>query len=649
MRTRRLRACATLIASSLASVPAMAQPVLDPQFGDQAVLQRDQPIFIRGRATADESVRGRLGDTEVAARANSEGRFELAFPAMPAGGPYRLTVAAASGTASANDILIGDVFLCSGQSNMELAVARAQDADNQIAASTDPMLRLFTIERASALQPVRDLSKVSGWLTSAPDTAGGFSAACFYMAQDLRRSADVPIGAIHSSWGGSRISAWMGDDALRASDQSAASDLRQLYARDPAAASERMGRSWEAWWRKTTGDAPGREPWQADAALDWQPVPRIGYWEEWGIDALIAFNGMVWFRRVIMLTPAQARQAATLAIGPVDDADQTWVNSSPVGSGGNPGTPRVYALKVGALQAGRNVITVNAHDSYGRGGMPGPAEAMRLTLADGTVIALGEGWDYAVETRKAARPPRAPWEDTAGAGTLYNAMIAPLGRIGLKGVAWYQGESDVDLPGYAQRMAAMMAGWRQQFGVPDLPFAIVQLANYGARATRPSESGWAALREEQRRAVIADNGRAALALAIDLGDPADIHPGQKHVVGRRLAHAMRTIGYGAGDPPSGPAIKAIARTTDGGAVLTFSDVTGTLVSYGSSLAIGFELCGPAPGSCRYAAGTVSGDTVTLAGDGQPVTRVRYAWADSPTINLYDSAGHPAGPFEMAIP
>ncbi len=649
MRTSALRCCAALIACGTAALPAMAQPVLDPVFGDHAVLQREHPIVVRGHTAPGETVTGRLGQAEASTRADSEGRFALNFPAMAAGGPYSLTVTAASGTTQASDMLVGDVVLCSGQSNMELAMARAQDADNQIAASDDPMLRLFTIERRTALAPARELDKVSGWLRSGPQTAGGFSAACFYMAQELRRSAHVPIGAIHSSWGGSRISAWMGDDALAASGQGEASELRKLYARDAAAASAQAGSIWETWWRKASGDAPGREPWQADAALDWQAVPRIGYWEDWGVDALKAFNGMVWFRRVLTLTPAQARQSATLAIGPVDDADQTWINGKPVGSGGNPGKPRVYALKPGALQPGRNVITVNANDSYGRGGMPGPAEAMQLVLADGTVIALGDGWNYAIETRKAARPPRAPWEDTAGAATIYNATIAPLGRIGLKGVAWYQGESDVDLPGYAQRMAAMMAGWRQQFGVADLPFAIVQLANYGTASTIPSESGWAALREEQRQAVIADKGRAALALALDLGDPLDIHPGEKREVGRRLARAMRAIGYGASEPPSGPAIQTAERTTDGGVRLTFGGVTGALAARSSAIAIGFELCGTGAGTCRFTPGTASGDTVILAGDGKPVTRVRYAWADSPVVNLFDGAGLPAGPFEIPLP
>ncbi len=643
-------ATALLLGAATLAAPAWAQPTIDPLFGSGAVLQRDQPIVVRGRAAPGEAVAVQLAGASARVTGDRDGRWEAAFPAMRAGGPYRLVVSAPSGEAVADDILIGDVFLCSGQSNMEMSVGRSQDASSQLAASTDPELRLLTIKRGTALAPQDRLGEVAGWSAAAPTSVEGFSAACFYMVKALRRTQKVPIGAIHSSWGGSRISAWMGDPALHAGGLGAAAALRARYARDPAGASTEAGRVWEAWWRKGTGDRPGTEPWQRDAALAWQAVPRIGYWEDWGVPALAEYNGMLWFRREVTLTAAQAAQAATLAIGPVDDADQTWVNGVPIGNGGNPGKPRSYALAAGALVAGRNVITVNANDSYGKGGMPGPADAMTLTLADGTVIPIGDGWQYAIETRRVARPPRAPWEDTAGAGTIYNAMIAPLGRIGLKGVAWYQGESDVDLPGYATRMAAMMADWRRQFGVPDLSFAIVQLAGFGSPVKGPGESGWAALREQQRQAVLADKGRAALAIAIDLGDPVDIHPGQKREVGARLAQAMRAVAYGSGEPASGPQIAAARRTPDGGVALSFDGVRGgALATRSSDRAIGFELCGPQPGSCRYAAAVVDGQSVVLTGDGKPATRVRYAWADSPVVNLFDAAWQPVAPFEVVLP
>ncbi|HEX5184494.1 MAG TPA: sialate O-acetylesterase [Allosphingosinicella sp.] len=633
------------------ALPAAAAPRLDPLFGDHAVLQRDHPITVTGTAASGEAVAVTLGTSRGSGRAGADGRFAIALPALPAGGPFTLAVSAPSGKAEAQDILVGDVFLCSGQSNMELQVQNAQDAWNQSQASADDKLRLITIAKATALVPRADFAQPPAWSVAGPETVRPFSAACYYMVQDLRKRTGVPIGAIHSSWGGTQISAWMGEAAQRAVGRGAQADLLRLYATDPAAAARQAGLAWEDWWRRATGDRPGAEPWQPDrqsnGGLDWKPVPKIDYWEHWGVPELAAYDGMVWFRQAVTLTAAQARQGAILAIGPVDDMDMTWLNAIPVGSGGNPTSPREYRIAPGVLRPGRNVIVVNAHDVYANGGMPGPAEIMKLTLADGTILPLGAGWSYAIERRTPPGQPRVPWDDVAGAGVIYNAMIAPLGGLGLKGVAWYQGESDTDSPGYEARLGAMMADWRRQLGQPTLPFAIVQLANYGTPATRPGPSGWAEVREAQRLAAARD-GHAAIATIIDLGDPLDIHPGEKHEVGRRLARVMDSLAYGDPAPPSGPQIASARRLPDGGIALTFTGVTGALHTRSSNRAIGFELCGEAEGSCRYASGRVEGDRVVLPGDGGQVTRVRYAWADNPTVNLFDEAPLPAGPFEVGV-
>jgi sialate O-acetylesterase len=640
-----MKKSALLALALIAGCPAAAETRLDPLFGNGAVLQRDRPIRVTGRATAGETVTVALGPVQASTRAGADGRFEAMLPATPAGGPFTLT----ANTATATDVMIGDVFLCSGQSNMEMSVAQSQDGQSQAAGSADPRLRLFTVAKRAALVPERDLGENSGWQVSGPETVPDFSAACFYMAKTLRAAhPDVPIGAIHASWGGSRISTWMSDAALTKTGLGDLAALRALYAHDPQAAARRFGEAWGAWWRAGTGDRPGGEPWQATAALGWKPVPSIGFWEDWGDAELAKHDGMVWYRREVTLTAAQARQAATLAIGRVDEADQTWVNGKAVGASGNHQVERAYALTAGTLKTGRNLIVVNALDSYGKGGMIGPVEAMQLRFADGSHVPLGDGWNYAIERRRPVAPPRAPWEDVAGAGTIRNAMIAPLGRIGLKGVAWYQGESDVAIPGYAKRLTALMADWRDQFGAPDLSFAIVQLAGFGPTAgAAPAPSGWAELREEQRQAVAADR-HAALAIAIDLGDPRDIHPGQKHEVGRRLARAMESLAYDATEPPSGPAIESATRSADGGVMLTFTGVTGALAPRGSTVAIGFELCGATQQSCRFALGRTEGSRVTLPGDAAPVTRVRYGWADTPSVNLFDGAGLPAGPFEIEI-
>ena len=528
-----------------------------------------------------------------------------------------------------------------------MPVERSQDSYSVYAAADD-QLRLLTVPKATAFVPQTSFAAQPAWTAANPATISPFSAACFYMAQALRKSAKVPISAIHSSWGGSRISAWMDEAGLRDANMGDGVDALRLYARDTPAAIALTSAKWEQWWRAQSSDRPGAEPWQPGVALAWQPVPRIGAFNRWGLPALADYVGMLWFRKEVTLTAEQARQEAVLSIGAIDDADVTWVNGKPVGGSSNASTPRNYLLPAGTLVAGRNVITINDDNVWAEGGMTGPAEAMRLSFADGTSVTLDTGWRYAIAGRPRTNAPRAPWDDINGAGTLYNAMIAPLGSISLAGVAWYQGESDTDLAGYDKRLAAMMRDWRRQFGLPALPFAIVQLSAYGDTASRPVESGWAGLRDTQRR-VAEKDGHAAIAATLDLGDPLDIHPGEKREVGRRLARAMRNLAYGEAVRPSGPRVAEAKRGADGATTLTFADVAGELVTRGGDRAIGFELCGAEAGSCRYADALANGNQLVLAGDGRPVTHVRYAWADSPTVNLFDRDDLPVGSFEIPVP
>jgi sialate O-acetylesterase len=647
MRTVTARLILAALLAGSAAVPAMAAPRLHGVLGDHAVLQRGQPIVLAGEAAPNETVMITLAGRTVTAKAGREGRFETRLPALPAGGPYDLTIAAASGAAVLRDILIGDVFLCSGQSNMELAVRDAQDLIPDAHAPADEQLRLLTIPKLSAAAPVARFAEQPRWAVAGPDSVPEFSAACFYMVQALRRTAGVPIGAIHSSWGGSRISAWMSDAALRRAGMRDPADLLALYARDPAAANQQASALWEGWWRGGSGDASGREPWQPDAALDWRPVPALTNFETWGVPELANYNGMLWYQREVEVTAEQARGPATLVLGAVDDADRTWVNGRGVGGSSLAGQSRVYALPAGTLKAGRNVITVNDDDVYANGGMTGPAEAMRLSFADGSSVPLGSGWRYAIAKRLAGAAPRVPWDDINGAGTLFNAMIAPLGPTRLAGIAWYQGESDTGIPGYEQRLTALIADWRQRFGTPETAFGVVQLSSYGAPSFAPAESGWGYLRDAQRRVAAADR-HAGLAVTLDIGDALDIHPGEKHEVGQRLARVMRAALYGEPVAPAGPAIADARRAPDGSITLRFLGVTGALHSRGSTQAIGFELCDAAPGTCRFASGQAAGSEVRLPADGKPATRVRYAWTEAPVTNLVDEAPLPVGTFEVPV-
>jgi sialate O-acetylesterase len=270
-----------------------------------------------------------------------------------------------------------------------------------------------------------------------------------------------------------------------------------------------------------------------------------------------------------------------------------------------------------------------------------------LLLADGTRVPL-EGWEYQLAPAGLGWPPHAPWESLNGVNVLYNYMIAPLGRYGLRGVAWYQGEANgglEDAKRYESLLRGLFADWRRQFDAP-LPFLVVQLASWNQLATSPVDSGWARLRDAQRRAVAAD-GNAGLAVTIDIGNRDDIHPANKQAVGRRLARAVRQVVYGESLAPSG-AVPVAARREAGKVLVSLSDFEGSLHVIGAQDPAGFELCGATQRSCRFVRAQLHGREVQLEDASGTATRVRFCWADSPVVNLYDDAGLPVGPFEIDI-
>jgi sialate O-acetylesterase len=359
-------------------------------------------------------------------------------------------------------------------------------------------------------------------------------------------------------------------------------------------------------------------------------------------------DGMVWYRRAVRLTAAQAAQPATLSLGGIDEVDQTWINGRAIRNTFGWGTPRTYRVPDGTLRAGDNVVVVNVLSTWDTGGLLGPADAMAITFGDGSKVSIGDGWRYRVAPLAMGRAPRAPWEPISGLTTIYNAMIAPIGPYALRAVAWYQGESNAEAAdAYEGLLGALMASWRSQFG-SDLPFLVVQLPNFGAMPTKPTEADWSDLREAQRRAVAVDR-RAGLVVTIDVGEAGDLHPGNKRDVGRRLARAARHVVYGEPVAPSGP-VPLSARREPAAVVVTFKDVDGGLVTYSSDTAIAFELCGAGSDSCRFVAGRVDASRVVLPmADTDPApARVRFCWGPSPLCNLSDGSGLPVGPFELRI-
>lgn len=620
--------------------------LFDEMFQDHAVLQRDRPIAIWGQTEPNSNITLKLLDQETTARSDAEGKWSAQLAAVAAGGPYELSARTASGqTQTLRDILIGDVWVCSGQSNMEMPVRGALNAYGEIARASDDSIRLLTVTREISLAPRDSFGTAVSWRAVSPQTIGEFSAVCYYFARELKKHVDVPMGLIHASWGGSKIEAWMSVEALRAAGgYDERLDILTLQTSQPKTAIQRWSQIWQKWW---TAKAPGTQPWTGVAQEKWTKAPaELSHWEGWGVEALAAFNGMVWFKANVELTAQQARQGGTLALGKVDDADISWLNGKAIGSMGGPDTERHYAIDKGMLRAGVNTIVVNALDLWGPGGIYGPTASRALKLQDGTSIPLDGRWEYQIVPEAIGQPPRAPWDATAGLSVIGNSMIAPLGNYQARGVLWYQGESNTGEPHrYGALLAHWMKDWRSRFG-EDAAFLIVQLANFGSSSTQPTESGWAGVREAQRLAVAKDKN-AGLAVAIDLGDRYDIHPANKQQVGYRLARAARHAIYGEAITPSGPA-PVTARRSDEEVVISFEDIEKQLVTYSAAGPIGFELCGREPNTCRYVHARIAGDTVRLTPAEQSDARVRFCWADSPVCTLYDESGLPASPFELVI-
>ena len=622
-----------------------AASLLNPVFADHAVLQRDQPLPVWGEAKAGEQVTVSLNGQSAVAMADTEGHWRATLNPQRAGGPYALEAKTPDTKQTVDDVLIGDVWLCSGQSNMELPVSRSLDAEEELNGAKDESLRVLTVAHDTSPTPRRDFKTPVRWAAANRDTLREFSAACYYFARELKRTVKVPMGLIHASWGGSRIEPWMSAQALRRlGGHEVGLDILSVYARDEREGNARMGAEWELWWR---GHAPGgSEPWKDTSAKGFAPVPLpMRDWKTWGVPELANHDGMVWFKRAVHLSPEQAAGEAQLSIGEIDEVDQTWVNGRPVGNSFGWGTERTYRVPAGFLHAGDNLIVINVLSMYAAGGMYGPPDHMKLVCANGTSVPLGGDWRYRF-VPDMGFPPRAPWESISGLSTMYNAMIAPLVPYGLRGVLWYQGESNTFLADqYQAALTDWMADWRTKFGV-DLPFFIVELPNWGKPNSQPVESDWSNLRDAQRRAVLADH-KAGLAVTIDVGEPNELHPPNKQAVGVRLARAARHIVYGSSESPSGPEVRSVRREGNE-VVVSFAHVEGELLTYSGSEPLAFELCGQAQGSCRFVRGELRGSEVKLAGGDANTSRVRYCWGAAPICNLYDKSGLPAGPFQMPV-
>jgi len=651
-RSLRTRPCAFALLLLVAALGARAQAQDDagsgalrlPRiFADGMVVQRDARIPVWGWAAPGTRVSVTIGRRGAQAIADATGSWRVALPALGAGGPHQLRVAAGDAAIVVRDVLIGDVWVASGQSNMELEVRAADSATDEIAQAHDSLIRQFKVPLSWADAPAADLAGGS-WAAADAQHVGAFTAVGYYFARDLRRSVRVPIGLINTTWGGSNVETWMSRRALGLSDSAWAATVRRREA-DDSARREALRARIGGLPSVDSGLAEGRAVW-ADPALDegaWDSLPVPSLWEAAGYDGL---DGFAWYRTSFDLGDAEARQGVRLGLGTIDDNDITWVNGNEVGRTDGYNRVRTYDVPPAALRAGRNVVAVRVQDTGGGGGIYGDPSLL-FVEAGGTRRPLAGRWKFRVGAvsflADAQRINKVPT-------VLYNRMLHPLLPLAIRGVIWYQGESNAN--GWEQAVAyralfeGLIRSWRREWGGARaiFPFLWVQLPGYGAPDTVPVDHpGWAALRESQAAALALP--RTGQAVAIDLGESANIHPRNKQEVGRRLALAALAVAYGRTVTYQGPAY--LGHELRGGRVVVrFAHAAGGLVSHAPDGSVrSFTVAGADRRFVRAEA-RIEGSRVVVWSDRVPhPVAVRYAWADFPVgASLYSRAGLPAAPF-----
>ena len=641
---------AGVVAASLVS-GANGAIQLPAIISDNMVLQRSAKTPIWGSATAGQKVTVTVADVSANATADEAGqwRVDLDLRIVPEDGPFDMTIKADDAVTIKN-VVIGEVWLCSGQSNMEWPVSQSKDYEKESASANFPMIRQFLVQKRVAPEPTKEL--VGRWVEASPDSVAGFTAVGYFFGREIHQKIGKPVGLINSSWGGTLAEAWTSDDQL-VSDQGYANwiETRKLSFIDAPAAVEKFEKENAEWIEKNLPkdekNIGEEEGWAKpeSAVTDWKPMKLPQTWQSAGLN----HNGVIWFRKEVTIPASADKLGATLQIGPVDDADTTYINGQLVGETVGWNIPRKYELPAGSLKAGTNTIAVRVWDEGGGGGIYGAGAPMKLTLADGREIRLEGEWNYKIErlftVDPAKLPPRPQPPATSNPNqpaVLYNGMIAPVVPYGIRGAIWYQGESNAGNAGrYQDLMTRLITGWRKDFDRGEFPFYIVQLANYMARQPEPTDTPWAHLRDAQKK-VTETVPKTGLAVAIDIGEATDIHPRNKQDVGKRLAAIAIARDYGQLIEFSGPTYAS--HTTEGDKLrVKFTHAKG--MKFTGEKLEGFAIAG-AEGKFVWANAAIDGDAVVLSAPGvASPTQVRYAWADNPVATLYNAADFPAVPFQ----
>jgi sialate O-acetylesterase len=643
--TIKMNRCTPLfVAMILTGHISVCQVKLPRLIRDSMILQRDAKIRIWGWAGKNEKVSIHFGKQHVTTKATPDGKWTAWLPPMKAGGPYTMHISA-SNKITLKDILIGDVWICSGQSNMVHQMElHSVLYGNDIAAANYPQIRHFWVENKSDVNGPRNDLSTGSWKWANPEDVRSFSAVAYFFARHIYEKYKVPIGLINASVGGTPIEAWMSEEALTEFPSLLATiqknkDTAFINTSNRMAA---INRNRPEQVIKDKGLA-GPVPWYSTAYVPkgWHRIAIPGYWEDQGVKDL---NGVVWYRKEINIPATMANKPLRLFLGRIVDADVAYVNGQQVGSTGYMYPQRRYNIPAGLMKAGKNLLVVKITNTNGKGGFV-PDKPYYLFSGKDTIDLTGY-WDYKVgevfEPRNARQNTGIALQNQPTA--LFNAMIAPLENYTIKGFLWYQGESNTGrAEEYARLQSAQIHHWRKEWNQGELPFLFVQLPNFMDVSYLPVESQWARFRESQLKSLAVPN--TAMAVAIDLGEWNDIHPDNKKAVGERLALAAQKLAYGEKDIVySGPLFKLAVIEKDR-ITLSFDHTGSGLMTVDGEPLSQFAIAG-ADKKFVWANAQIEGNKVIVWNDLVPAPLfVRYAWADNPDgANLYNKEGLPASPF-----
>jgi len=627
-----------------------AKIVLPAYFTDNMILQQNTEVTFHGTATPDKqlTLKATWNTETYQTRTGKDGSWQIVVPTPAAGGPFAVTISDGK-KLELNNVLVGEVWFCSGQSNMEMPVAgwgKVMDYEKEIAEANYPSIRLFQVKKNTSVSPLETLeANMGGWQECSSATVPEFSSVAYFYARMLWKELNIPIGVIDSTWGGTPAEAWTSYETLKniLGFQTEAEQLQKSgfdKAKMHEAYTIERGK-WEKLFANEDKGYTHGNPYWATAGLDdsqWKTMELPDLWEEKGLKD---FDGVVWFRKTIDIPTNWAGKNVKLSLGMIDDEDITFFNGEEIARGSGYTTPRNYTIPANLVKFGKSTVTVRVSDFGGGGGIHGDPKEMYAEV-NGKRIPLDGEWKYSIGLSLAnfTLPPVSPTESSSYPTVLYNAMVHPLTQFPIKGAIWYQGEANVGRAAqYADLFPSMIADWRKQWN-SNLAFYFVQLANYLERKPVQSDSEWAALREAQAQALHLEN--TGMAVTIDIGEANDIHPKNKQEVGRRLALAALANTYKKAIVYSGPVYQS--HTIHGNKVnINFTHSESGLKVNGTSLK-GFTIAG-ADHKFYPAQAKIEGKTVVVyAPEVTTPLAVRYAWADNPECNLCNGDGLPANPF-----